>query len=455
MDERQKYEIIKALVEQGGNKARAELRLQCSRRTIDRHIAGYKLKGKAYFPHGNKGRQPAHTLPGEVKDMIVDLYNTKYSDCTYVLFAELLGTEERIKVSASVVRALLKSQLILSPKSTRRTCREFAKTLHEQLQGPTSNAHKQKLLARIVAAEDAHPRRPRCGCFGEMLQMDASLHLWFGTLKCTLHIAVDDATGMIVGAWFDRQETLDGYYHVFEQVLLGYGIPYMFYTDRRTVFEYKQMKNPTMEKDYYTQFAYACHQLGVQIKTTSVPQAKGRVERMFGTLQSRLPALLRLADVTTIGQANAYLPHFVKEFNAKFAHDHNHMPSVFDVQPCKEKINLTLAVLTKRKVDDGHSVRFNNRFYRTVDGNGRPVYYYSGTKGLVVQAFDGSLFFCVGDNVRPLEEIPLHERTSKNFDFKPPEKPPRKKYVPPMNHPWRLGSFEKFRGKQPSYAGDV
>lgn len=96
--------------------------------------------------------------------------------------------------------------------------------------------------------------------------------------KSQLHIAVDDATGAIVGAYFDEQETLNGYYHVLEKILKTYDVPYMFYTDRRTVFEYKQKKFPSVEDDTFTQFGYACKQLGIQIKTTSVPQAKWRVE---------------------------------------------------------------------------------------------------------------------------------------------------------------------------------
>ena len=114
----------------------------------------------------------------------------------------------------------------------------------------------------------------------------------------------DDDTGMIVGAWFDKQETLSGYYHVFRQILTDYGIPYMFYTDRRTIFEYRQKNSPSLENDTFTQFGYACKQLGVDLKTTSIPQAKGRIERLFGTLQSRLPAELQLAGISTIEQAN-------------------------------------------------------------------------------------------------------------------------------------------------------
>lgn len=80
----------------------------------------------------------------------------------------------------------------------------------------------------IVVIEEAHSRRPRCAYFGEMLQMDASVHLWFGNTKSQLHVAIDDATGSILGAYFDEQETLNGYYHVFHQILTNYGIPYQF-----------------------------------------------------------------------------------------------------------------------------------------------------------------------------------------------------------------------------------
>lgn len=97
-----------------------------------------------------------------------------------------------------------------------------------------------------------HPRRPRNAYFGEMIQMDASLEVWFGSTKTQLHLAVDDATGCIVGAYFDTQETLKGYYNVFHQILTNHGIPHLFYTDRRTVFEYKSKKSPSIEEDTFT-----------------------------------------------------------------------------------------------------------------------------------------------------------------------------------------------------------
>jgi len=281
-----------------------------------------------------------------------------------------------------------------------------------------------------------------------MIQMDASLHLWFGDTKVTLHLAIDDATGMIVGAWFEQQETLKGYYHVFEQILKQYGIPYMFYTDKRTIFEYKKTGGTDTSKDTFTQFSYACKQLGVDIKTTSVPQAKGRIERLFQTVQSRLPVELRLEGVSTIEQANDYLPRFIETFNASFALKANFITSVFETQPPDDKIDLILAVITERTIDSGHSIRFENAFYRTLNKDGLPLYLQKGTKGLVIRTFSGDLFFCAQDDIFALDKIPTHEHISKNFDIKTVEQAPKKRHIPPPSHPWRLGVFSKFAQKQ-------
>ena len=85
---------------------------------------------------------------------------------------------------------------------------------------------------------------------------------------------------------------------MFYQILTNYGIPFKFLTDKRTVFTYKKKGSPSLDEDTYTQFAYACKQLGVELESTSVPQAKGRVERLNQTLQSRLPVEFRLAGIT-------------------------------------------------------------------------------------------------------------------------------------------------------------
>jgi len=161
---------------------------------------------------------------------------------TFSYACELLQQYDGISISPSALTNIFYSEYIPSPRSSRKTKKRMAKELRDMLKTPKNTNEADRIQSCIVALEDSHSRRPRCAYFGEMLQMDASLHHWFGNSKSQLHIAMDDATGMIVGAFFDVQETLNGYYHVFHQILTQYGIPAMFYTDRRTVFEYKKKK---------------------------------------------------------------------------------------------------------------------------------------------------------------------------------------------------------------------
>ena len=448
MEEQNKYEIIKKLVESNGNKTRAAVEIGCSKRHINRMIKGYQEHGKAFFLHGNRGRRPVHALPDEIRQNVVDFYRTKYFDTNFTHFSELLAEHEGVVASPSTIRNILTEENLLSPKARRATKREALLKIEEQKKMATSKKEVAELIEAQLLIEDSHPRRPRCAFFGEMLQMDASLHHWFGDKKATLHVAIDDATGNVVGAYFDHQETLKGYYNVFSQILRTHGIPYMFYTDRRTVFEYKQKKSPSIEEDTFTQFSYACKQLGVEIKTTSIPQAKGRVERLFQTLQSRLPIELRLAGTTTIEQANEFLNSYIKKFNARFSIPFDSTKSVFEIQPDEEKINLTLAVLTGRKIDNGHSIKFEKSYYKTIDSNGYPVYYRKGTNALVIKAFDGSLFTCIDDKIYSMEPIPEHEKTSRNFASPKQTESVCKRYVPKMSHPWRQSAFSKFAEKQ-------
>lgn len=455
MDEQKKYEVIKKLVDSQGNKDRAAMTLGITRRQVDRLIAAYKAKGKAAFVHGNRGRKPAITIPDEVRNAVADLYRTKYYEANFVHFTELLRRNEGISLSVSSVSAFLEAKGILSPCVTKAKKKRVKKELEQKKAAAKTKKEADDIQANIVAVENAHSRRPRCAYFGELEQMDASPYEWFGTGKTTLHIAVDDATGMITGAYFDRQETLRGYYAVYSQILRKYGIPYKFFTDRRTVFTYKKKNAPDIGEDACTQFAYACRQLGTQIEYSSVPQAKGRVERMFETLQSRLPVELRLAGVTDTDAANEFLNSYINEFNARFALPLNHIKSVFEKQPSEETINLTLAILTQRTVDSGHCIQFNKRYYRMVNSRGIQEHYLKGTKAMVIQTFDGSLFCSVNDKtIYALDEIPLHEKRSKDLDADYQKPEPKKRHIPPMNHPWRSKSFWKFVKSQEHHRMD-
>ena len=450
MNEQKKYEVIKHLADHpDASKDRAALTLGCTRRHINRMLNGYKKEGKAFFVHGNRGRQPATTIPPETRRRVIDLYRTKYNGANFQHFTELLDKEEGIKLSRSSVASILEKEFILPPRVTKAKKKRTRKELEQAKKQAKTKKEADSIQTNLVNLEDAHPRRPRCAYFGELEQLDASPYEWLPGHIWHLHLAIDDAKGCITGAWFDTQETLNAYYHVFQQILRDYGIPYKFLTDRRTIFTYQKKNSPSIDEDTYTQFAYACKQLGVQLESTSVPQAKGRVERLNQTLQSRLPVELRLAGITTIDAANEFLNSYIKEFNAKFALPLKDSRSVFEVQPEPEKVNLILAVLTERTVDSGHAIQFRNNYYSMVDKQGSKVCYRKGTKVMVIKAFDGSLLCCVNDNaVYALEQIPLRAEKSKELD--PDVQPPKTKkpYIPPMNHPWRRAACGNFVRKQ-------
>ena len=447
MNEEFKYRVIKKLVETNGNKKRAAIKLNRSVRQINRMIAGYKEKGKEFFVHGNRNRKPAHAFSDTFKTEIEQLYLNKYFDCTYTAFSEYLADRENIFISVDEVRVILRDNFIFSPRTHKSTKKRIRKQLQKEQELTKTKIEKAKLQEKIVATEDAHPRQPRCQFFGEELQMDACFHLWFGKEKTTLHAAIDDATGNVVGLYFDNQETLNGYYNVTHQILVKYGIPYKIKTDKRTVFEYKKKASSLVEEDTFTQYAYACKQLGIHIETSSVPEFKPRIERLFETLQQRLPQELRLAQITTISEANQFLKKYINRFNKKFALHINNSKSVFEKQPDKQKINLILAVLTQRVVDSGHTIKFKNKYYKFINTHGFPIYFHRGTKCMVIEAFDQKLYATVDNSVFALEEIPEVQAKSENFEIVEEVKE-RKIYIPNMKHPWKLEYFNKFVNNQ-------
>ena len=447
MNEKEKYKIIKELVDHNGNKNRASKKLGLSRRQIDRLIIIYKEKGKAGFVHGNRTKKPVNALDKSISEDIILLYKNKYQDWNFNHFKEFLKKDENIDVSYDFIYKTLTKEGILSPKARKKTKREFAKQKllkEKKINLAMTDEQINTIVNHEIALEDSHPRGEKPKYFGEVIEQDGSIHQWFGDIKTCLHLAIDKATSTIVGAYFDKQETLNGYYHVFYQILTNYGIPYKFLTDNRTVFNYISL-NPdkrTSDKDVLTQYGYACKQLGVDLETTSVSQAKGLIERTNGTFQGRLVNELKLYGITTIEDANKYLIDvFVPYFNERFALDYKKFESVFEESPSTEKINYTLAVLTPRKIDNGNSIKYYGKYYQPYLNN-KLKCFAPKTEALVIKAFNGDLLVTIDEQVLELRELSRNERFSKEFD-EVIEIKEKKKYIPPMTHPWKLSSFKK------------
>lgn len=294
------------LIDHNGNKNRAAQKLGISRKQVDRLIIIYKEKDKSSFVHGNRGHKPKKTLDKSISKNIILLYKNKYFDFNFNHFKKFLETKKNIFVSYKFIYNTLTKEGILSPKARKKTKREYAKNKlleEKKINLAISEEQINTIINHQVALEDSHPRCEKPQYFGEIIEQDGSIHEWFGDIKTCLRLAVDKATSTIVGAQFDYQETLNGYYNVLYQILSKYDILYKFFTDNRT-----------SDKDVLTQYGYACKQLEIDLKTFSVSQAKGLIERTNGTFQDRLVQELRLENITTIDEAIKYGGTTIKSF---------------------------------------------------------------------------------------------------------------------------------------------
>ena len=272
-------------------------RLKLSTRRIKQLKKGFREQGAVSLIHGHARRTSPKALNPDLKRRIVELKNSaNLALCNFRHFHEILQNQFNIQVSYASVYRLLTENHIVSPKKRRK---------------------KKKL----------HPLRDRKPVEGMMLQADATSFAWFGGKeKWTLHGFMDDATGRITGLYMHKNECLLGYLEVLRQTLIHYGIPQSLYPDRYSVFfvNAKKENECSVQEQLQgitrnlTQFGRIVEQLGIDMFPASCAQAKGRIERLWQTLQSRLPIEFALAGVTDMEQANAFLQNYILRFNEQF-----------------------------------------------------------------------------------------------------------------------------------------
>ena len=441
MDEK-KLEVMKMVVDGEKSISWAAAKLKRSEKTIRRYRKELLENPNADLVHKNRGREPANKTDHE---LIWHLYCTRYYGLNITYFCEKLEANESIKISEGLVRLIFKEHDEFSVKAWHRTKNELRKRLRE-LKKLTKQ--QKEVLVQLEAepyVRTTHPIQPRSKYFGEELQMDASIHLWFGTKKCALHTAIDDATGLIVGAWFDYQETRNGYYQITKQFLTKYGLPLLIKTDKRTVFEYKKKNDKDMAEDTMTQYQHVCQTLGIELQCSSSPQFKPRVERSYGTLQGRLPFELKEAGVTTIEEANAFLKKYIQKFNEQFA-IRKGIKRVW-VKVTKDQIDSALVTIAKRTVDCGNGIRLNNKYYGTFDSYGNQIFIKPKTKVSVITMMNGAVYAMHDDKLMALDIIQDREKISDRMDFDMEKPVIRKKYIPPYDSIWRITNSNLFRKK--------
>lgn len=444
MKEQTKYEIVKRFVDNKcTNYKNLALQLNSSLKTAYNLVSKYKLNGKESFSHKNHNRKPSTTYSDQFCNNIISIYEKIDCDVNFRHFRVILKRDYNINVSCNFLYRLFEKLGFISPKARKNT-----KTAYRQ-RIKFKSANKQNLTKseQIIVANhllddvDSHPRKERSKYFGEQIQMNASIHLWFGNFKSTLHAAIDDATGMIVGAYFDTQETPFGYYHITKQFLEKYGIPTQILNDNRTVFNYQKHGKSSEERNTFTQYGFMCHRLGICLTTSSIPQVKGRIERLFQTLQSRLVVELSLNNINNIVDTNCYLPQFIDMFNNEFSLPYNDTINAFEYLQENQNINEFLTIVSHRKVDNGCTIKYNNSYYKIYNQNGKPLNIKPKSECLVVKTFDDKYFVIFDSTQYFMEKLETHRKDS---ILEPKIEKEKKAYSPAWNHPWRKAFYENY-----------
>ena len=322
-------------------KKAAEL-LGLSERQVTRLKKGIEAEGAAFVINKNTGRTPAHAIPGKTKEAILKIRTEAVFQQSNTHFRELLESDYQIAISYTALRSILKEAGIESPKSKR-----------------------QRKRGKKRRARREHP--------GELLQIDATPYEWFGTpLKYALHGAIDDASGKITGLYMTQNECLFGYEEMMRCCCLKFGVPQSVYSDKHTIFRSPKMGKLTVEEEIQgktvnlTQFGRAMHELGVDIIYANSPEAKGRVERMWQTLQSRLPVELAKRGITTVSAANKFLQEeYIDMFNERFAVEPAGDP-IFVPVSTATALDEILCIKVKRKTDKTGVFSFKGKSFQII-----------------------------------------------------------------------------------------
>jgi len=340
-----RLKVAERLLEKTMKVEEASRILNISTRQVIRIKKGVKEIGPEAVIHGNRKRKPINATEDNVKDLVVELKKDKYEKANFTHFAELISENEKLHISQPTVHRILTGAGIKSPRKKKK--------------------------------KRAHYHRKRMDCPGAMVQLDASPYEWLGGDKLNLHGAIDDAEGTILGLYMEKEECLKGYFEVARQMIKGPGIPVSTYNDRHTILVSPKKAKVTIEDELegiqtpYTQFSAAMDTLGVNMIAAGSPEAKGRIERLWGTLQDRLTVEFGLNGIKDIESANHFMKGYINKFNKRFAVIPKGKP-VF--RKLDKGINLDHILCTRipRKLDKASAFSFRGSYYQLIKG-GKPA----------------------------------------------------------------------------------
>src|SRR6202451_1701528 len=366
--ELQRVAVISASLKGEGACVRAAELLCLSVRQIKRLRKRMREDGEAALAHASRGRPSPRRLPARMRDRLLHLARTRYVGFNDHHLCEKLGEIEGISLGRETLRRLLRQNGLGSPKKRR------------------APAHRQRRLCR--ARE------------GEMLLLDGSLHRWLEDRgpQLTLLGFLDDATRKVPVAAFFPSADERGYLRLLRRLLRRYGVPLSFYGDRHSVFvrndDHWTVEEQLAGRQGPTQFGRALEQLGVTYIAAHSPQAKGRVERLWGTFQDRLTSELRLAAAADLKTANVVLRNFLPDYNRRFGRAARDAEKAW--RPAPKDLDRICCFHYQRSVSNDNVVQWDGRRFQIPPQPQR--FSFAGAKVQLYESLEGKIAIYHGEN---------------------------------------------------------
>src|ERR1700686_5434448 len=366
--ELQRVAVISSCVKGNLACARAASLLELTPRHVKRLKPRLRQGGEAALAHASRGRPSHRRLPQRVRDHILQMARTTYAGFNDHHLCEKLVEKEGLSLGRETLRRLLRSAGIGPPRKRR------------------APPHRQRRLAR--ARE------------GEMLLLDASLHRWLEDRgpQLTLLAFLDDATRKVLVAEFFPTEDARGSFRLLHRLLRRYGVPLSFYGDRHSVFvrndNHWSVEEQLAGRRGPTQFGRALQQLGVPYIAAQSPQAKGRIERLWGTFQDRLTSELRLAGANDLDAANQVLRRFLPDYNRRFGRAPRDAEKAW--RPAPANLDRICCFHHQRSVSNDNVVQWDGRRFQIPPQPHR--FSFAGARVQLVESLEGKVAIYYGDN---------------------------------------------------------
>ena len=403
--EQERYDVVSSCIEGEITNKEASIRLGLKIRWVQMLKRAVEKDGKKGVVHKSKGQAPPNATPKIITEKVVTFFEQKKHHDFGPTFAQEKLVNIGVNLNPETLRLLMIKKKLWKPKPRR---------------GP-----------RVI-----HEWRERKESFGELVQFDGSYHDWFenGGEECLL-AAIDDATSKIVQAVFEDNEGVHAVFRFWRAYVEAYGRPVAIYLDKFSTYKVNH-KNAVDNAEFITQFQRTMDELDVEVITANSPEAKGRVERLFGTLQDRMVKEMRLRDMKERDEANLYIyQNYIPDHDRRFSvaaknPTDAHMPLTDDL---KARLSSIFSIQSRRKVNNDYTVQFKTCWFQLESTEG--VVVYKRDEVIIEERLDDTIhirlkskylkYRILSERPKPVY-VPIVALTSK----KPIPKPSK-------DHPWR------------------